>query len=161
MCLWVDEVVADEVTMSMMEVKIVQDEKTREPEPGIPEWARDPRIKVEIIPRRRIVSHDRRTFVVVIVINNLRIPVILRLLFIRVLPLVDLNRQTLLGGKILNRLGRLIPVHLQFAGIYRRADSILQLPDNIGRHGVIGNPTVFGRDTSRCQHTLRFRLTFR
>ena len=91
MSLWVDEVIADEVTMAMMDVKIVQDEKTREPEPGIPEWAWDPCIKVVIIPGRGIVRHDRGTFVVVIVIDDLRIPVIWRLLFDRVLPFIDLN----------------------------------------------------------------------
>jgi hypothetical protein len=115
---WVDEVIGDEV-MTMMEVKIVQNEKTREPEPGIPEWARDPGIKVVIIPGRRIVSHNRWTFGVVIVIDYLRFPIILRLRFNRILPFVDFNWQALLSSKILDRLGRLIPVHPQFAGIHR------------------------------------------
>ena len=117
MSLWVDEVIGDEV-MTMMEVKIVQDEKTREPEPGIPEWARDPCIKVAIIPGRGIISHNRWTFGVVIVIDYLRLTVILRR-FNRILPFVDFNRQALLKSKILDRLGRLIPVHPQFAGIQR------------------------------------------
>ena len=115
MRLWVDEVIADEVMMTMMAVKIRQHEKARKPEPGIPEWVRDPCIKVVIIPRRGIVGHDRRTLGVVIVIDYLRIPVILRLLFDRVLPFIDFYRQALLGSKILDRLGRLIPVHLQLA----------------------------------------------
>jgi len=41
--LWVDKVIRDEV-MTMMDVKIGQDEKTREPEPGIQKWVWDPRI---------------------------------------------------------------------------------------------------------------------
>jgi hypothetical protein len=85
----------------------------------------------------------------------------LRLLFSRGLRFIHFDRQTLLGSKILDRLGRLVPVHLQFAGIHRRADSILQFSDNIGRHGVIRNPSVFGHDACGGQRTLSLRLTFR
>jgi hypothetical protein len=83
--------IADEVVIAEMSVKIGQDEKPGEPEPGIPEWARYPCVKVVIIPRRRIVSYNRWTFGVIIVIDYLRIPVILWLLFNRVLPFVDFD----------------------------------------------------------------------
>jgi hypothetical protein len=113
MGLWVDEVIGDEM-MTTMDVKIGQDEKTREPEPGIPEWVRDPCVQVVVIPRRGIVSHNRRTFIVVIVVDLFRLPIVLRW-FNRIRPFVNFNWQALLSSKILERLDRLIPVHSQFA----------------------------------------------
>ncbi len=62
--------------MIMMEMmKIVQDVKAREEETRTPEWIRHPAIQVVVIPRRRIVSDNRRAFLIVIVVNFLRLGV--------------------------------------------------------------------------------------
>jgi hypothetical protein len=122
MGLWVDEMVADYPPSPIRKtesVEVVQTEESWEPESRKPEWIRNPGIQIIIIPGWRIVSHNRWTFGVVIVIDYLRLPIILRLRFNRILPFVDFNRQALLRSKILDRLGRLIPVHPQFAGIQR------------------------------------------
>ncbi len=57
------------VMMMVVMVKIVQDEKTGKEKTGAPEWIGDPPVQIGIIPRRRIVSNDRRTFLAVIVFN--------------------------------------------------------------------------------------------
>ncbi len=58
--------------MMMVNIKIVQDEKPREEESGAPEWVRDPGIKIIVIPGWRVVTNDRRTLLVVIIVNGLR-----------------------------------------------------------------------------------------
>ena len=51
-------------------VKIAKDEESREPEPCIPEWIRDPGIQVVIIPGRRIVANNWGALIVVIIIDD-------------------------------------------------------------------------------------------
>jgi hypothetical protein len=58
--------------MTMMDMKIVQDEKTREEETRTPEWIRNPSIQVVVIPRRRIISNHWRAFIVVVLVNYRR-----------------------------------------------------------------------------------------
>jgi hypothetical protein len=53
-------------------VEVVQDEEAVEVEPVPPEWIGDPGVQVIIIPRRRVVTNNRGTFLIVIVIYNLR-----------------------------------------------------------------------------------------
>ena len=143
----------------MMDVKIGQDKKTRKPEPSIPEWVRNPCVQVGVIPGRRIVSHYRWTFSVVIIVDYFRLSVILRW-FNRILSFIHFNWQALLSSKILERLDRLIPVDPQFPGIHCSSDGTLQFTNNIRRHWIISNPSVFRCDTNRSQHTLSFRLIF-
>ena len=50
-------------------VKIVEAEEPGEPEPTAPEWIGNPGIEVIIIPGRWIVSNNRRTLIVVIIID--------------------------------------------------------------------------------------------
>jgi hypothetical protein len=54
-------------------MKIMQDEVSGAEEPRIPERIRNPSIKVIIGIWRWIVGNHRRTFVIVIVVNNLRV----------------------------------------------------------------------------------------
>jgi hypothetical protein len=76
MGLRVDEVIADQMmtimVMPMMNMKIVQNKKAREEETRIPEWVRNPSVKVVIIPRRWIISNHRRTFIVIVFVNYRR-----------------------------------------------------------------------------------------
>jgi hypothetical protein len=53
-------------------VEVVQNEEPMEVEPEPPEWIGDPGVQVIIIPRRRVVGDNRRTFLIIIVIYNLR-----------------------------------------------------------------------------------------
>ena len=53
-------------------VKVMEDEEAREKGTGAPEWIRDPSVHVVIIPGRRIVRDDWRTFIIVVVIDHLR-----------------------------------------------------------------------------------------
>jgi hypothetical protein len=75
----IEEVIGDPKMMVMKtsneNVKIVQDEESREEEPGTPERIRNPAIQVVIIPGRRIVGDNRRPFVIVIVVDFLRLNV--------------------------------------------------------------------------------------
>jgi hypothetical protein len=75
----IEEVIGDPEMMVMKasddNVKIVQDEESREEEPGTPERIRNPAIQVVIIPGRRIVGDNRRPFVIVIVVDFLRLNV--------------------------------------------------------------------------------------
>lgn len=73
MGIWVDVVIADQMMMMVVvEMKIIQDEKAREEETRTPEWVRNPSVQVVIIPGRRIVSDNRRTFSIVILVNYRR-----------------------------------------------------------------------------------------
>jgi hypothetical protein len=54
-------------------VEIVENEESGKPETGAPEWVRDPCIHVIVIPGRRIISDDRRTFIVIVVVNYIGI----------------------------------------------------------------------------------------
>jgi len=65
----VDVVIADPVVMAMMDVKIAQDEKTREPECTIPERVRNPSVQIIVIPGRGIVSDNGWTFRVEVVVD--------------------------------------------------------------------------------------------
>jgi hypothetical protein len=71
MGLWVDEVIANQM-MTMMDMKIVQDEKAREEETRTPEWVRNPSVQVVVVPGRGIVSDNRRTFSIVVLVNYRR-----------------------------------------------------------------------------------------
>ena len=71
MGLRVDEVIADAV-MTIMVMKIVQDKEAREEETRTPDWVGDPSVQVVIIPGRWIVGDYRRTFSVVILVNDRR-----------------------------------------------------------------------------------------
>jgi hypothetical protein len=74
MGLGVNEVVGNQMMMMvvMMDMKIVQDEKAREEETRTPEWVRNPAIKVVVIPGRGIVSDNRWTFSIVVLVNYRR-----------------------------------------------------------------------------------------
>jgi hypothetical protein len=61
-------------------------------------------------------------------------------------------------NEILQCLDCLFLLHCYFAGIGSLTDSFLQLSYNIWCHGIISNPSVFGCDTYRSQHTLGFCL---
>ena len=54
-------------------VEVVENEESGEPETGAPERIRDPRVHVGVIPGRRVVSHDGRPFIVVVVVNYIGI----------------------------------------------------------------------------------------
>jgi hypothetical protein len=54
-------------------VEIVENEESGEPETGAPEGVRDPRVHVIVIPGRRVVSDDGRPFIVVVVVNYIRV----------------------------------------------------------------------------------------
>jgi hypothetical protein len=54
-------------------VKVVENEESGEPETGAPEGVRDPCVHVIVIPGRRVVSDDGRSFIVVVVVNYIRI----------------------------------------------------------------------------------------
>ena len=54
-------------------VEIVEDEESGEPETGVPEGVRDPRVHVVVIPGGRVVSDDGRPLIVVIVANYIRV----------------------------------------------------------------------------------------
>jgi hypothetical protein len=53
-------------------VEVVQDEEPAEIEPGPPERIRDPGVQVIIIPRRGVIRDNRRAFLIIIVVYNLR-----------------------------------------------------------------------------------------
>jgi hypothetical protein len=57
-------------------VKVVEDEESREEEPGAPEWRRNPGVQVIVIPWRRIVSNHRWAFFVVIIVEHRRFSVL-------------------------------------------------------------------------------------
>ena len=75
----IEEMIGDPKMMVMKapdeNVKIVQDEESREEEPGTPERIRNPVIQVVIIPGRSIVGDNRRPFVIVIIVDFLRLNV--------------------------------------------------------------------------------------
>jgi len=50
-------------------MEIMENKEPREIKPGVPEWARDPRVQVIIIPGRGIIGDDRRAFGIVIIID--------------------------------------------------------------------------------------------
>ena len=54
-------------------VEVVENEESGEPETGVPEGVRNPRVHVIVIPGRRVVSDDGRPFIVVVVVNNIGI----------------------------------------------------------------------------------------
>ena len=54
-------------------VEVVENVESGEPETGVPEGIRDPCVHVIVIPGRRIVSDDRRPFIVVVVVNYIGI----------------------------------------------------------------------------------------
>jgi hypothetical protein len=56
----------------MMDMKIVQNKKAREEETGTPEWVGNPSVQIVVIPGWWIISHHRRTFVIVILVNYFR-----------------------------------------------------------------------------------------
>ena len=63
--------------MSMMPVstmvdsmEVIEDKVSREVEPGVPEWARDPAIHVIIVPWRRIIGDNRRSFGIIVIIDH-------------------------------------------------------------------------------------------
>jgi hypothetical protein len=58
--------------MTMMNMKIVQDEKAREEETRTPEWVRNPSVQIVVIPGRWIVSDNRWTFSIVVAFNYRR-----------------------------------------------------------------------------------------
>jgi|GEM_PF-5963929 hypothetical protein len=71
MGLGVNEVVGNQMMMMMVmkDMKVVQDEKAREEETRTPEWVRNPSIQVVVIPGRGIVSDNRWTFGIVVLVN--------------------------------------------------------------------------------------------
>lgn len=74
-CLGVDHVVAEYHGSSIYEsnpMEVVQTEESWEPESRIPEWIRNPGIQVIIIPGWGIVSNNRWTLIVVIIVDDLR-----------------------------------------------------------------------------------------
>jgi len=81
MGLWVSEVIGDPVMVMKTvvtfnnNIKIMEDEKSREVKPGVPEWVGHPGIEIIVIPRRRIVSDYRRTFFIVVIIHYRRLDV--------------------------------------------------------------------------------------
>ncbi len=111
-CVWVDRVKGvgfgiDEVIrypvmefMPVMKtanvpVKITENEKTGEKEPGTEEGVRNPDIQIGIVRRRWIVCHNRWTFIVVIIIYDRRIgvtSVIRRCIGLGILPLISADR---------------------------------------------------------------------
>jgi hypothetical protein len=54
-------------------VEVVENKESREPGTRAPEWIRDPSVHVVIIPGRRIVCDDWRTFIIVVVIDHFRL----------------------------------------------------------------------------------------
>jgi hypothetical protein len=50
-------------------VEIAQDEEAAEAEPSPPEWPGDPIIKITVCPGRRIVAHDGRSILVIVLVN--------------------------------------------------------------------------------------------
>jgi hypothetical protein len=71
----VEEVVADQAT-TMADydhpVEVVQDEEPTEEEPGMPEWIRNPCIKVIVIPWGKIICDHGRAFLIVVVVDYRR-----------------------------------------------------------------------------------------
>ena len=55
-----------------MPVEIAQDEESGEEEPGAPEWIRNPRVQGVVRGRRRVIRNDRRSIIIVIVVDDLR-----------------------------------------------------------------------------------------
>jgi hypothetical protein len=56
----------------MVDMEIVQNKKAREEEARTPEWERNPSIQVAVVPGRWVISNHRRTFIIVVLINDLR-----------------------------------------------------------------------------------------
>ena len=75
----IEKVISDAKMMVVVahndNVKVVQDEESREKEPGTPERIRNPAIEVVIIPGRKIAGDNRGPFVIVIVVDFLRLNV--------------------------------------------------------------------------------------
>ena len=72
----IEEVVSDPKAMMMVtnknkRIKIVQDKKSWEEEPGAPERIRNPVIQIIIVPWRRIIGYNRGSFFVVIIVDFL------------------------------------------------------------------------------------------
>ena len=75
-CLVVEEMIGDHtptMTNDDNPVEVVQDEEAGEEESRMPERIRNPCVKVIIIPWRRIVCDNRRTFIIVIIVYYRRI----------------------------------------------------------------------------------------
>ena len=66
-----DNVVEDDEAAEIVKDKISWEEKS-----AAPERIRHPGVQVIIIPRRRIIGHNRRTFAVIIVINHFGIGIL-------------------------------------------------------------------------------------
>ena len=137
-------------------VKIMQAEEAREEKSAPPERIRDPVIHIVIIPRRRVVSDHRRTFLIVIIVYRRGIR--LGLVFSILARAARRNGQTELRCQILKCLQGIILLHCQFMSVSRTGHGVLQLADDNGRYRVIGNPPVLRRDVGRGQHILRLCL---
>jgi hypothetical protein len=58
----------------------------------------------------------------------------------------------------LELLKSLVLGHCQFAGACRSRDGLLQLPDNVRRHGIIGYPPISRFNPGSDQKALRLRF---
>ena len=50
-------------------MKIVEAEEPGEPEPAKPEWIRNPGVQITVVRRWRIIRHDRRALIGIIIID--------------------------------------------------------------------------------------------
>jgi hypothetical protein len=137
-------------------VEVVQDEEPAEEESRIPERIRNPRVKVTIVRRRRIVCDHRRAFLIVVVVYYRRVR--LGLVFSVLAGTAGHNGQPEFSCEILKCFQCLFFSHRQLFGICRSCYSVLQLADNIGCYRIVGNPSVLRCDSDGCQHFLSLRL---
>jgi hypothetical protein len=54
-------------------VKVMKNEESGEPESRAPEWIRDPSIHIVVIPGRRVISDNRRSLIIIVVIDHVRV----------------------------------------------------------------------------------------
>jgi hypothetical protein len=142
------------------EVEIVENEKAREKEPCVPERVRHPGIEIAIVRRRRIVGYDRRTLLVIVVVDLGRRHILGRL---RGLALgISLRCRRDRHAKVLRHFSKCLQgfVSPQAQLLRRRSGDqrTLNLTDNDRCHGIIRDPSVPGRNPDRRQHILGFRL---
>lgn len=158
----IEEVIADHaLTMTNPDhpVEVVQGEEPGEEEAGIPEWIRNPCVKIIVIPRRWIVCDNRRTFLVVITVYYRWVR--FDLAFSRFARTPGPNCQIEFSNEIFECIQGLVLFHRQLFGICCSSHSVLQLADNIGCYRVIGDPSVSWLNSDGCQHILSLCLAGR
>jgi hypothetical protein len=95
-------------------LKVIQHEEPGEEESRTPEGRRNPGVQVIIIRRRRIVSDHRWTFIIVVVVDHVRIGVITIILWrSRLAALISgyYHWKPKIHGNTLHRIYCFIPIH--------------------------------------------------